>query len=180
MNSISQSTLVKISILIFCIFLVLYFYIARIYWEKEVYDRELELLTMASTVAIQIQANLDQISAYKEDSSLSKQEKSEKVHSLLSPYMSKFSKDNHDNCLGFYDYELDSAFSCCPEENVLLFASSLHSELFLNLNTTGEPEFLYDEALGAWDGKGVIGRLTLANIEELEKALEESSEKESK
>ncbi len=155
-NSIIQSTLVKISILIFCIFLVLYFYIARIYWEKEVYHRELELLTMASTVAVQIQGNLDQIRLYK-DSSLSKQEKSAEIYSLLYPYMSKFSKDNYDNCLGFYDYELDSAFSFCPEENVLLFASSLHSELFLNLNTTGEPEFLYDEALGAWDGKGVIG-----------------------
>ncbi len=156
-NSIIQSTLVRISILIFCIFLVLYFYIAGIYWDKEVYHRELELLTMASTVAVHIQANLDQIRIYKEDSSLSKQEKAEEIHSLLRPSLDKFSSANPDNYLGFCDYELDSTFSLSPEDDVLFITDGYQPDPFLSMNTTGEPQFLYDEALVAWDGKGVIG-----------------------
>lgn len=156
-DSIIQLTLVKISILIFCIFIILYFYIAGIYWEKEVQHRELELLTIASMVAVQVQGSLDEISTYKEDSSLSKQEKLEAIQSLLQSSLDNTYKASPNTYLGFYDYELDTIFTFFPNYDNDLYTKISHPELFFQPNITDQPEFLFDEELTAWDGKGVIG-----------------------
>jgi two-component system, sporulation sensor kinase E len=49
-KSVIQSTMMKITVLIFGILLILYFFLARIYWDKEVLTRELELLKVASVM----------------------------------------------------------------------------------------------------------------------------------
>ena len=160
-NSIIQSTLVRISILIFCIFLVLYFYIARIYWDKEVNQRELELLTIASSSAIQIQGNIELVNSIKEDTALTEEQKKEKIYSLLLPHLQDISISHPGIIIGFHDYEMNSAFSFSSKSDVQMDLSSL--QLFSSPNTTGQPEFLLDDKLTAWDGKGVIGVTVPAN-----------------
>lgn len=164
-NSIIQSTLVRLSVLIFCIFLVLYFYIARIYWDKEVYQRELELLTIASATAAQVQEKLEEIEMYKQDETLIMKEKEEAVYSVLQSCFNRISNENPNISLGFYDYEINKAFSfLAPNHTDSIMIS--FPKISSDLSSANMPEFLLDEGLTAWDGKGVIGAIMPAYYQE--------------
>lgn len=164
-KSIIQSTLVRLSVLIFCIFVVLYFYIAKIYWDKEVYQRELELLTIASAAAAQVQEKLDEIQVYKQDHSLTLKMKEEAVYSILQSSLDGIIQDNPNITLGFYDYGINETFSFLAGNNTNLLTMS-YPQISSDLGSAEMPEFLMDDGLTAWDGRGVIGVIMPAYYQE--------------
>lgn len=155
-QSIIQSTLMKISILIFCVFILLYFFIARNFWDKEVLTRKLELLSIASKTQVLVQSCFDNVKMHKENKNLTIKEKITRINSVLQPLLDKISEDNPDIGLGYYDIELDSVVAIAPNFDPSLLKNIPRSSPYFKSYISGKPEFVSDETFTDWDGKGII------------------------
>ena len=157
-HSILESTLVKISIVIFCIFLLLYFYIASVYWDRELAQRELELFKLASVIESNFYNNKKSIDDTKQNDNLTDTEKLQKIHDLLqpSPSVTEFVDVNAN--IGLYDADLNHEFLLYLGTSQAQAQSGFtQSQLFYQIKTAGVSQLLYDKELSNWDGKGVVG-----------------------
>lgn len=154
-HSIIQSTVVKITVVIFCILIILYFYIARIYWDKEVLERKIELLAVASAVEKQIQVHYQGIAEVKGKKDLNESEKNDQITALLQPSFIYVSKDPK-IIIGYYDKDLKSIVYHVPDESAGLFHKIDQEEIYKKIIQSGIPEFISDSEVVDWDGKGII------------------------
>lgn len=156
-HSVIQSTMVKVTVLIFCILVILYFFIARIYWQKEVLHREMELLSLASAFELHIQTNYETILDYKEDNMLSDQERTTLTESVLQDFLNTTADQYPNVLLGYYDQNLKSTVASVPKNPKNFLEAISIEDISRKLTQTRSPEFLSDAEVIDWDGKGVIG-----------------------
>jgi len=155
-NSIIQSTSIKISVIIFALLLLLYFFIAKIYWDKEVSKREFELLSAASASEKLIQANYKDVISFKANPQLTKKEKVDGIRNLFHNLFNSISNKNYDMEVGYYDLELNSVINIVPESSDLLLNKVDPLKISLLLEKSGIPEIITDKEVSDWDGRGVI------------------------
>jgi hypothetical protein len=136
---------------------MLYFFIARIYWEKEVLNREFELMSVATAVEMQIQANYQSLSTYQESDMLLEIEKNNLLNLNFGQVLKNTSKKNTNILLGYFDIKLDTAVMSSPNHNYDFIDNAWHKEISDQLLASGTPEFLSNAEVIDWDGKGVIG-----------------------
>ncbi|NLI91585.1 MAG: PAS domain-containing protein [Peptococcaceae bacterium] len=141
--------MIKITIIIFCILVMLYFFIARIYWQKEVLNRQLELLSVATSVEQRVEQYL---LIYEQDKNLTVEEKTRNLQSLLQIFIKDLSKEKPNVILGYYDNNLKT----------MLASSTNIQDSIEFIPTQGMTEsrvssFISDSDVVDWDGKGVIG-----------------------
>jgi len=154
--SIVELTIIKVSVVVIVILVLIYFLIARIYWEKEVVKRECELLSVASSVEKMVQGHYKDILAYKEQNELSRGDKANGIRSLLLENYDNISNNNSGMEIGYYDLELDSMIPIVPNPSEHVLKKIYSQELFLSLKKSGAPQFITDSEVGDWDGQGVI------------------------
>lgn len=158
-NSVIQSTMIKITILIFCILLMLYFLIARIYWEKEVLKSEYELLSLATMVEMDVQENYQKVLSIKENQGIDHNEKIKEIDSLFKKSLEQISKSNGLSMVGYYDIYLRYNVwnsSVVPDQ---LYKQIDHEEASRRVTKSGLTEFISDTNVIDWDGKGIIAAL---------------------
>jgi len=157
-RSVIQSTMINATILIFCILVMLYFFFARIYWQKEVLSRQFELLSIASKVELKIQANYQYINNFKENEKLEKNERIMLANNMLLNFMNMNSKQNPQICIGYYDLDLDASIASASMKTEEYWAGQLnHSEISAKLSESNIPEYISNTEVNSWDGQGVIG-----------------------
>jgi len=156
-HSVIQSTMVKITVLIFCILVILYFFIARIYWQKEVFHREMELLSLASAFELHIQANYETLLKYKEDNIISEEERTTLTESVFQDFLNTTAAHYPNVMLGYYDLSLKSTVASIPNNSKIFFEAISLENISRKLTETRSPEFLSDAEVIDWDGKGIIG-----------------------
>ncbi|HHV64129.1 MAG TPA: PAS domain-containing protein [Peptococcaceae bacterium] len=156
-KSIIQSTFIKITVSIFAILLILYFFLARIYWNNEVLTRELELLTVASKMETVIENNYQSILGIKTNKNLNDSQKYEQINNLFEVFFDKLSQDYKNIQLGYYDLELNQmVFYPRAENDNLISDLGLKTNNGLLLEEATVPRFISDVEVFRWDGKGII------------------------
>lgn len=153
--SVIQSTMVKITILIFALLLIVYFFIAQIYWDREVLQREFMLLKAASAIEMQLKESYPDILNIKGTQSGSA-EKTRMVHDLLANTLNNVARQNPDIVIGYYDHELSSLIYNSQGDNGRLLENISHEEIAAKIEQTGTTEFISDSQVYDWDRKGVI------------------------
>lgn len=154
-NSVIQSTLKKITVLIFCILLMLYFYIAQLYWDKEVLKREFELLTVASAAEVQIKAHYQEIQDIKSSQGLTNTEKINQINSSLQSPLDTIFRENPKTIIGYSDKELSTIIFNASYDTEL--SNTLYlQKIAPQLMKADIPKFISDPEVIDWDGKGVI------------------------
>ncbi len=156
-NSVIQTTMIKITLLIFCILVMLYMFIARIYWEKEVLKREFELQSIANAVELKVQANYQWMKDYPGVEKLNTDDKVLLSKACLENSLSSLSEKHSQMVIGYYDVELNSIVTSPVNPDNCYLNMRLHQKMFDKLSESLTPEFISDSDLTGWDGKGVIG-----------------------
>ncbi|MGI6451198.1 MAG: hypothetical protein ACOX3R_13335 [Desulfitobacteriia bacterium] len=105
-KSVIQSTMMKITVLIFGILLILYFFLARIYWDKEVLTRELELLKVASVMEMKVESKYQSVLGIKDNKYFDNLEKFEQINYLFEDFLAKLSQENKNIMIGYYDRDV--------------------------------------------------------------------------
>ncbi len=155
-HSVIQSTMIKITVLIFCILLIFYLFTAKIYWDKAVLKREFELLTIASTVEMQIQASYQSILDIKENSIVNNSEKTNLIYTLLQNSLDFIAKENPDTTIGYYDKDFKDIVFYNSSDSGDLLCNITHQEVSRELIRSGTPQFISDAQVVNWDRKGVV------------------------
>lgn len=106
-QSVIQSTLIKITVLVFCILVILYFIIARVYWDKELLERKADLLSLAWTGENIIQNDYLKIQQIKANPDMSNNEKINAIDILLKDSFGQISKKRTSLNITYFDRELD-------------------------------------------------------------------------
>jgi two-component system, sporulation sensor kinase E len=151
-HSVIQSTMVKVTVLIFCILVMLYFFIAKIYWEKEVLNRQLELLSVATAVEQQIRQyeSANEAKAPEEAAEITP------LNTLLQDYFHQLSREKPEVILGYYDPVSDTLLSS-PGPDAEWADQVFLKEKIAEMSDSRLPRFLSDSGVYDWDGKGIIG-----------------------
>ena len=156
-HSVIQTSLLKISILLFCIFSLLYFFIMYIYWSKAAVEKKFELFSKAVTVETIISTNLNALFEIMQNGNLTDEQKTEKIDSLLIPMFEKIPIDNSLACIGYYDDSLDYCFQFCQTANkVKNEYLPDHKDILKTLKETKEPQFFSNIGIYGLDGRGII------------------------
>jgi len=108
--SLIRLTVFKNSFLVTVIIILLYFFIAKIYWNEEVTLRKSELQSAAANTGQLILENYPAIFAVKQDIPLNLPAKKEKINELLRAPLDMLSQQTKEIEIGFYDLELALAF----------------------------------------------------------------------
>ena len=154
-HSVIQSSLLKITILLFCIFALLYFFIIYIYWTKAAAEKKFELFTKAVAAETIISNNLDSLISIK-NGELTNDQKILKINSWLIPRFKEIPIDSPLACIGYYDESLDYSFLDYRTEKIEQGYMPAHSDIVKMLKETGEPQFFSDFEIYGWDGKGTF------------------------
>lgn len=155
-RSIIQSTMMKITILIFGILILLHFVIIQIYWDKEALKRQLELLSAASALQMDLQNNYYDIKCIKDDLELSQLDKAAKMHDILYPLLSNIALQHKGSEVGYYDIEMDLVVSSSSNSPRPLAEAFSESEHLIEAFKSEHSEFITDNRVVSWDGKGII------------------------
>jgi two-component system, sporulation sensor kinase E len=155
-HSVVQSTMIKITVLVFCILLIFYFFTAKIYWDKAVLKREFKLLTVASTVEMRIQANYQNILDIKENPKANNNEKIDLLNSLLQNSLDFIAKENPEITIGYYDKDFKDIVFYASSNSESLGSSIILQEVSRELDCSSTPQFISDAQVVNWDGKGVV------------------------
>lgn len=150
-KSIIQSTLIKVSIIIFIIFLIAYFYFAKNYWEKQLFEDKCELLSVISELQNKLQANYVEIKEYKQEE-VPIDKKLSRISAVLKPSINSLSQNHPEVSIGYYDAELGKTIISTNELNSRISDSSQYFKCY----ETGAVEFFTDESIVNWDGRGVM------------------------
>jgi len=154
-KSIIQSTMIKITLLMFCIFLILYFFITNIYWNEEVLKKEFELIGVASVLENQIQAQYTDIQLYKDNDNLSAEEKITEINALLGRDIADLPVKYPNIRIGYFDKEMDQNIIFAPgTESVATnhFDAGIPARLF----QSGTMEFVNETGVVDWNGEGIV------------------------
>ncbi|MCM1567728.1 MAG: PAS domain S-box protein [Dehalobacter sp. 4CP] len=154
-KSIIQSTMIKITLLMFCIFLILYFFITNIYWNEEVLKKEFELMGVASVLENQIQAQYTDIQLYKNNDNLSAEEKIVKINTLLGQDIADLSAKYSNIRIGYFDKEMDQNIIFAPSvESVATnhFDAGISAKIF----QSGTMKFVNQTGVIDWNGQGIV------------------------
>ncbi|WP_368292857.1 nitrogen regulation protein NR(II) [Dehalobacter sp. TBBPA1] len=153
-KSIIQSTMIKITLLMFSIMVILYFFIANIYWDEEVLKKEFELMSAASVLENQIQAHYTDIKLYKHDRNLSDKEKITEMNALLGQEVADLSAEYSNIRMGYFDKEMDQNIIFAPSAESVV-KDQLNVEFF-RLFQSGNAEFINEAGVIDWNGQGII------------------------
>jgi len=154
-HSVIQSSLLKITILLFCIFALLYFFIIYIYWTKAAAEKKYELFTKAVAAETIISNNLDSLIGII-DGDLTDEQKILKINSWLVPRFKEISIDGPLACIGYYDESLNYSFLYYRNEKIEQGYMPNHRDIVKMLKETGEPQFFSDFGIYGLDGKGTF------------------------
>ncbi|TCX54395.1 PAS domain-containing sensor histidine kinase [Dehalobacter sp. 12DCB1] len=153
-KSIIQSTMIKITLLMFGIMVILYFFIANIYWDEEVLKKEFELMSAASVLENQIQAHYTDIKLYKDDRNLSNEEKITEMNALLGQDVANLSAKYSNIRMGYFDKEIDQNIIFAPSAESVV-KDQLNAEFF-RLFQSGNAKFINETGVIDWNGQGII------------------------
>jgi PAS domain S-box-containing protein len=153
-KSIIQSTMIKITLLIFGIMVILYFFIANIYWDEEVLKKEFELMSAASVLENKIQAHYTDIKLYEDDRNLSDEEKITEMNALLGQDVADLSAKYSNIRMGYFDKEMDQNIIFAPSVESVV-KDQLNAEFF-RLFQSGNAEFINEAGVIDWNGQGII------------------------
>jgi signal transduction histidine kinase/cell division protein FtsB len=145
-ESIIQLTLLKI-ILIFVIFLIIFLIIfGKNYWEKQTLKENYLLLSVLANTQMMIASEFSEIKLIKEDINLSKEQKIEKLTSIIKPLINK----NNNDAVSFYDIELNSSIKNSNKlfGNNNLIIGTKESVHDLNYSNMYLPIYDKDELIG--------------------------------
>lgn len=155
-SSVIQSTMVKITVLILILLLLLYLSIAKIYWEKNIEQREFELLSIASEAGMLIQSNYEKILTIKQNQEPSKEEKAGQIGNELQTFLDSTAKKYPNLVLGYYDRDLDTVAAFSPVGSSEIFSNLSQKEFYASLRSSNVTNLVSDSDVSRWDGKGVI------------------------
>ncbi|AFV03327.1 Signal transduction histidine kinase nitrogen specific-like protein [Dehalobacter sp. DCA] len=155
-KSIIQSTMIKITLLMFGILLILYFFIANIYWDEEVLKKEFHLLSIASALENKLQTDYTNIKLYKDNQDLSTKEKIAEINSLLRQDIADLSVKNPNIHVGYFDKEMDSVIFYTPGNMEPEKNSQLQSEIYTRLFQSRTAEFINESGVVDWNSQGII------------------------
>lgn len=112
---IIQITLFKIIGSLFIFIIILSITFGKVYWKKETFRENYQLVNKASTLQNKLHSYIPAIENIKKDSDLTAQEKKSKIKNLIQPLLQK--SENSTSVIGYYDVELD--FHATSEEPII-------------------------------------------------------------
>lgn len=164
-KSVIQSTMMKITVLIFCILLILYFFLARIYWDKEVLTRELELLKVASVMEMKVESKYQSVLGIKDNKYFDNLEKFEQINYLFEDFLAKLSQENKNIMIGYYDRDVHGTMSYPPVKDGNMIHDLEQKLKLLLQQDVGEPSFVSDAKVLNGDSKRIIAAVVPVHYE---------------
>ncbi|WP_242865790.1 ATP-binding protein [Desulfosporosinus sp. HMP52] len=153
-QSIIQITLFKViaSIFLFLILFILFY--GQNFWEKQAIKFNYELLSIVSHVQINTQSRILEIEALKNDTSLSKNDKIEKVNIVFQSIIQEH--NNYNYIIGYYDNELNLYF--LDNHRDIIALEDIKSELTLSkINSISKDNKIIKVSLPIYEQGKLVG-----------------------
>ncbi len=154
MQSVIQSTTIKISVVIIAALVLLYLVIAEFYWDKEVAKRQYELLSAAFLAEKQIEANYEAVERLKNGLNQSPQDRISAIRSYIFKPGSLSQKTEME--IGYYDLALKTGITAKADHEIELSMQINPEIICTQLKSSSGPEFFSNADAIRFLDKGMI------------------------